>query len=203
MSKKVNIIRIVIAVLALSFMYAAQNPNVISFINKVEAIFGLAPVDGLDGPVSIVRITDGDTIVVRLNGKDEKLRLIGIDTPEKYDGEKLARKSRELGLSQNEIKQMGRNSSKFTAQLLKGKQVYLEYDVTKRDRYGRLLAYVYIKDDNGDWVFNDTNFRQVNLEIITAGWAEPLTIPPNVRYSKKYAQASRNAKRAGLGNWSQ
>ena len=203
MSKKVNIIRIVIAVLALSFMYAAQNPNAISFVNKVEAIFGLAPVDGLYGPVSVVRISDGDTIVVRLNGKNEKLRLIGIDSPEKYDGEKLSRKSRELGLSQNEIKQMGRNSSKFTEKLLRGKKVYLEYDVTKRDRYGRLLAYVYLKDDNGDWVFNDTNFRQINFEIIKAGWAVPLTIPPNVRYSNKYVQASRNAKRAGLGNWSQ
>ncbi len=148
MKKNANIFRITIAVLALSFMYASQNPNVASFINRVEAIFGLAPVEGLEGPVSLVRVTDGDTIVVRIDGRDEKLRLIGIDTPEKYDGEKLARKSRELGLSQNEIKQMGRNSSKFTERLIKGQQLYLEYDVTKRDRYDRLLAYVYIKDNN-------------------------------------------------------
>lgn len=203
MKKNTNIFRIVIAVLALGFMYASQNPAVADFINKVEAIFGLAPVEGLEGPVSLVRITDGDTIVVRLDGKDEKLRLIGIDTPEKYDGDKLARKSRELGISQNAIKQMGRNSSKFTERLLKGQQLYLEYDVTERDRYGRLLAYVYLKDDNGDWVFNDTKFIQVNLEIVKAGWAEPLTIPPNVSYSKKYAEANRNAKRSRLGNWAE
>jgi len=201
MNKKVNISRIVIAVLALSFIYASQSPAITGFINKAEAFLGLAPNRELVGPLSIVRISDGDTLVVRLNGRNEKLRLIGIDSPEKYDGEKLLRKSRELGISQNEIKQMGRNSSKFLKKLLRGKRIYLEYDVTKRDRYGRLLAYVYIKDDTGDWVFNDTNFRQVNLEIVKAGWAEPLTIPPNVSYAQKYVDANRNAKRAGLGNW--
>lgn len=198
MKQKVLYIRIVLGFLFLLGVFFVKTPYGISLINTTVA----NAVKGLDGPVSLVRVSDGDTIVVSINGKNTKLRLIGIDTPEKYDGEKLERKSREWGISTQEIKQMGKKSSNFTKDLLKGKKLYLEYDVTKYDRYGRLLAYVYFLDEDGSWKFGERRFTQANLEIMKAGWAEPLTIPPNVRYANKYRKANRYAKQHNLGNWS-
>lgn len=198
--QKVLFFRILLAVIVFLGVFLSKTPTGISILNTISGS-GIVNVQGLDGPVSLVRVSDGDTIVVNLNGKNQKLRLIGIDTPEKFDGEKLERKSREWGISTHEIKQMGKNSSKFTENLLRGKKLYLEYDVTKFDRYGRMLAYAYYLDENGDWTFGNQKFKQANLEIMKAGWAEPLTIPPNVRYAKKYRAANRNAKQNNLGNW--
>ena len=197
--QKVLYIRVVLGLLLLLGIFLAKTPYGISLLNTT--IGDIGSVKGLDGPVSLVRVSDGDTIVVNMNGKNRKLRLIGIDTPEKYDGEKLYRKSREWGISTREIKEMGKRSSNFTENLLRGKALYLEYDVTKYDRYGRMLAYVYFLDENGNWKFGDQQFTQANLEIMKAGWAEPLTIPPNVRYANKYRKANRFAKQNNLGNW--
>lgn len=85
-----------------------------------------------EGTYQVVRIVDGDTIVVKIGGNDEKVRLIGIDTPESVhpDG------SRNV--------EYGEIASNFTRTHLEGKEVSLEFDVQERDRYGRILAYVYL-----------------------------------------------------------
>jgi endonuclease YncB( thermonuclease family) len=85
----------------------------------------------------VVRVIDGDTIVVQVNGHPETVRLIGVDTPETKDPRKP-------------VEYFGKEASRFTATLVKGQQVRLEIQTnpTSRDRYGRLLAYVFRRSDN-------------------------------------------------------
>lgn len=78
----------------------------------------------------------------------------------------------------------------------------LELDVDIRDRYGRLLAYVYVVDLLGEWTYDGMRLRQINLELIKRGLAVPLTVPPNVKYADMYVTASQEARGAKVGVWS-
>jgi len=103
----------------------------------------LEPRGQLQGMFEVARVVDGDTVRVVINGQEEAIRLIGVDTPETVHptrGEEP----------------YGREASDFTKGLLEGRSVYLEFDVEERDRFGRLLAYLYIDDANGAWqpIFN-------------------------------------------------
>lgn len=129
---------------------------------------------------TVVRVVDGDTMVIRLDGRDERVRLIGIDTPESVR-------------PNSPVECYGKEASAFLEALTPaGSQVRLERDVEARDVYDRLLAYVYRADDD---LF-------VNLEIVTQGFGQPLTIPPNVAHTERFVQASRDARDAGRGLWS-
>ncbi len=108
------------------------------------------------------RVVDGDTIVVKLNGKKEKVRMIGIDTPESVHPDP----------SKNSPE--GEVTSQFTREHLEGKYVRLETDVQERDKYGRILAYVYL----GDEMFNKT--------LLKEGLATLMTVPPNVKYVDEF-----------------
>ena len=110
------------------------------------------------GKVYCDRVVDGDTIVVLMDGKKEKVRMIGIDTPESVHPDK----------SRNTP--MGKIASKYTKDNLEGKYVTLETDVQERDKYGRVLAYVYLDD------------KMFNKTLLEEGLAELMTIPPNVKY---------------------
>src|SRR4030066_595806 len=79
------------------------------------------------------RVIDGDTIVVTIGGQEEKVRLIGVDTPETVHPNKP-------------VEYFGKEASEFTRRMVEGKQVSLEYDWQRKDKYGRTLAYVYLKD---------------------------------------------------------
>ena len=140
---------------------------------------------------SVVRVVDGDTIRVRLaNGRNERVRLIGMDTPEVYESEKLERDVRESGRSRAEIQALGRLASDFTRKRLDGRSVGLELDVQLRDRYGRLLAYV--------WFANGTLF---NALILREGYAQILTIPPDVKYVELFVACQREARENNRGLW--
>lgn len=140
---------------------------------------------------SVVRVVDGDTIRVRLaNGRTERVRLIGMDTPEVYESEKLERDVRESGRSRAEIQALGRLASDFTRKRLDGRSVGLELDVQTRDRYGRLLAYV--------WFANGTLF---NALILREGYAQILTIPPDVKYVELFVACAREARENNRGLW--
>lgn len=124
----------------------------------------------------VIRVIDGDTIEVELNGKTEKVRLIGVDTPETVHptiGEE----------------KYGKEASNFTKSQLEGKQVTLEFDVQERDQYGRLLAYVWL----GDQLFNEILVRE--------GYAQVSTFPPNVKYVDRFTKAQEEAREAGRGLW--
>ncbi|MCM8796636.1 MAG: thermonuclease family protein, partial [Candidatus Omnitrophica bacterium] len=94
--------------------------------------------------ILVERVIDGDTLKL---SSGERVRLIGIDTPEMHESEKLYRDARRSSQYVQTIKRLGRQAYEFTRNLLEGRRVRFEFDVQKRDRYGRLLAYVYLKDD--------------------------------------------------------
>ena len=120
----------------------------------------------------MTKVTDGDTI--HLGGLGS-VRLIGIDTPEVY----------------GEVECFGRQASAFAKQLLPlGTRVRYRVGVEERDRYGRLLAYVWLPDG-----------RMLNRVMIEEGYAQPLTIPPNVDFAEAFRAGARAARRAGLGLW--
>ena len=156
----------------------------------VLALAGLAMVvwDGLDeanvvtspaGTAVVVRIIDGDTIDITIDGTDERVRLLGIDTPET----KIPDVPPEC---------YGPEASARTIQLLPaGTGVRLERDIVGRDDYGRLLAYVYRLDD--DLFVNETLVRE--------GFARLLFIRPNFAYQGLLVDAARAAEREGLGLW--
>ncbi len=120
----------------------------------------------------MTKVSDGDTIRLDRLGS---VRLIGIDTPEVHDG----------------IECFGREASNFASRLLPlGTRVRYRIGVEERDRYGRLLAYVWLPDG-----------RMFNRVMVEKGYAQPLTIPPNVEFADVFQTAARAARRAGLGLW--
>lgn len=135
--------------------------------------------DGTPGLATVVRVVDGDTVVLSFDGRDERVRLIGIDTPESVDPNRP-------------VECLGPEASAFTKSLLPdGTKVIVERDVEARDDYGRLLGYITRLDDG----------MFVNLEIVRRGFAQPLTIPPNVAYSKDFVAAASHARDDNLGLW--
>lgn len=134
--------------------------------------------------ILVKRVVDGDTLQLETG---ERVRLIGIDTPEMHESDKLYRDSQKAKEDITTIKKLGRRAYEFTKNLAEGKRVSLEFDVEKYDKYKRLLAYVYLKDGTF-----------INAKIVEAGYASLMTIPPNVKYAdlflKLYQQARENRK---------
>lgn len=132
-----------------------------------------------------MRVIDGDTAEMELeSGTTEKVRFIGIDTPE----------------STIQHEPYGEEASDYTKAQIEGKTVYLELDVEERDRYGRLLAYVWLSAP--DKLTEDAiRAHQFNARLALEGYAEPMTIPPNVKYADYYAQFAREARKAEKGLW--
>ncbi len=143
-------------------------------------------------PCTVTRVVDGDTFHCKLkSGEDVKVRLIGVDTPESTDNPKARRDSEKSGMSVEEITRMGKLAKEFTKQLIpKGEVVYLEFDVQQTDRYGRLLAYVWLRDG-----------RMLNEVLIKEGYAQVYTVPPNVKYQERFIEAQRYAKENRKGLW--
>ena len=125
---------------------------------------------------TVVRVVDGDTIHVRLGERLEKVRYIGVDTPELHH----PTRGQEPG---------GRTAAAVNGQLVSGRRVRLELDAQSRDRFGRLLAYV--------WV----DATMVNAELVRRGVAQVMTVPPNVRYQALFVRLQREAREAGRGLW--
>ena len=125
---------------------------------------------------TVVRIVDGDTIHVKVADRIEKVRYIGMNTPELHH----PTKGEEPG---------GREATEANRRLLAGKRVRLETDVQTRDRYGRLLAYVWVGD------------AMVNAELVRQGYAQVMTVPPNVRHQELFVKLQREAREAGRGLW--
>lgn len=137
-----------------------------------------SPAPAVKGPlVHVARVIDGDTIEVHLDGREESVRLVGIDTPETVHPSRP-------------VECFGKAASQFTTDRLASRTVLLEFDVERRDHYGRLLAYVW-RDGK---LFNHTIVRQ--------GYAQIATYPPNVKYVDRLLSAQRKARTEGAGLWS-
>lgn len=150
-------------------------------------------------PARVARVIDGDTLVVAFKpgarverrgerlflslaservevAPEERVRLIGINAPE------IAHDSRPA-------EYFGREAADFTRRRLRGREVALAFDVQKRDQYGRLLAYVF----DGERLFN--------AELVARGYAQVMTVPPNVLYADLFRDLQREARAAGRGLW--
>ncbi len=141
---------------------------------------------------TVRRVIDGDTIVVGLaNGRLERVRLVGIDSPELHESNKLTREVARTGQDAATFQGMGRVAAAFAAFWLQaGRRVALELDVERRDREGRLLAYVWREDG-----------VLVNLALLEAGQARLFTVPPNVRHADRLRACAAAARAARRGLW--
>ena len=149
----------------------ALGGGLLALVTALPAWSTPAPVEG-----TVVRVVDGDTIHVRIGARVEKVRYIGVNTPEVHH----PTKGEEPG---------GREAAEVNRRLVEGQAVRLELDVQERDRYGRLLAYVWIGD------------LMINAELLRLGYAQVMTIPPNVRYQEVFLKLQREAREAGRGLW--
>jgi micrococcal nuclease len=136
--------------------------------------------ESLPPDVGVVeRVVDGDTIDLRIGGRDERVRLIGIDTPELHT---------DSGVPEC----FAVEAARFTADALPiGSEVRLERDIVGRDDYGRLLAYVYRRVDD----------VLINELAVARGYARPLTIAPNDSFSRRFVGAAAAAEAGDLGLW--
>ncbi|MBX7137770.1 MAG: thermonuclease family protein [Oligoflexia bacterium] len=140
---------------------------------------------------TVVRLVDGDTMVVEIAHKRERLRLIGIDTPESKDNDKAEKEARRTARDLNTILALGRRSFEFTqSKLPPGTEVALEFDTSPRDKYGRLLAYVYLPDGT-----------MLNQLLVREGYARLFTDDFNHRYRDLLAKEYSDARRAKRGLW--
>jgi micrococcal nuclease len=146
--------------------------------------------------VTVIRVVDGDTLVIKYRDKEEKVRLIGMDTPEVSYNWKTKRDMEKSGKNLKAIIAQGKEASNFVKKLVrKGLQVELEFDVQKiepprNNKPARLLAYVYLPDG-----------RMLNEEIVKAGYGQVYTVPPNVKYVKRFKKAEQEARNAKMGLW--
>ncbi len=137
--------------------------------------------------VLVKKVFDGDTFLL---ASGEKVRLIGLDTPELHESDKLFRDSRKSKMEVSKIKLMGKKSYLFTKLMVEGRYVRLEFDTERKDKYNRLLAYAYLQ--NGTFV---------NAEILKQGYASMLTVPPNVKYVNDFLKLYKEAKENRRGLW--
>lgn len=125
---------------------------------------------------TVVRVVDGDTIEARIGAKLHKVRYIGINTPETVD-------------PRRPVQCFGKEASDKNKELVSGKIVGLEKDVSETDRYDRLLRYVY-----ADGIM-------VNAELVRLGYARATSYPPDVKYQDMFRKLEREARNAGRGLW--
>jgi micrococcal nuclease len=126
----------------------------------------------------VVRVVDGDTVRVRLRDHTETVRYIGVDTPETV----------KPGVP---VQCYGERASAFNRRLVAGRHVELRFGRERRDRYGRLLAYVYVEGRE----------RSVSATLIARGYGRELTIPPNTAHERSFARLERRAREHHVGLW--
>jgi micrococcal nuclease len=136
-----------------------------------------APKDAVSAEVQ--RVSDGDTFVATVKGRRERIRVIGVDTPE--------------SVSPNQPDEpYGEEASDFAKHHLDGETVRLAGDAEPRDRYGRILAYVWLEDGTF-W----------NALLVAEGYAQQLTVPPNVTYERLFRRLVGEARQEDRGLWAQ
>lgn len=129
----------------------------------------------------VVKVVDGDTIDVRINGTVKRLRYIGVNTPETVDPR--------VG-----VQCFGKEASEENKKIVLGQTVFLEKDVSDTDRYDRLLRYVYLSLNTGQMLF-------VNDYLVREGYAQVSTYPPDVKYVERFKAAENEARSSNKGLW--
>jgi len=148
------------------WLFHSSNKNEIQIINQAESTIIPTPVSTY---AKVTRIIDGDTIVIDTG---QHVRYIGINTPETETSECFAKEAGDI----NE-------------DLVLGKEVKLEKDVSETDKYGRLLRYVYVGQE------------MINDELVKGGSAKVDSIPPDLKYKDEFLQSEKYARQNNLGLW--
>jgi micrococcal nuclease len=159
-----------------SFVLIVVGALVVMRPDVSELLSKLKPAPAASATAYVTRAIDGDTIEVRLDGHLEDVRYIGVDTPETVKPD-------------TPVQCFGPRASKFNHGLVEHRTVRLVFGAERRDVYGRLLAYVYLKR------------RFVNAALVRKGLARTLTIPPNDRFAPLFRHLERHAARTGRGLW--
>jgi endonuclease YncB( thermonuclease family) len=142
--------------------------------------------DGDCETANIIRVIDGDTVVVELNGNEETVRLIGVNTPES------------VGQYKDNPQPYGVEASEFTKrELKKGATVYLTKDISETDKYQRLLRYVWLEKPN----IKALKSTMFNAILLAEGYANTMTIPPDVKYAEVFKLLEREAMELKKGLW--
>lgn len=159
-----------------SRVHIAGNPVATSSVAAVETAAAVRPAADT---YSVTKVIDGDTLVVEMNGKNVKIRLIGLDTPETVDPRKP-------------VQCFGKEASDKAKEMLSGKRVRIEQDASQGeyDKYGRLLAYVYLPDGT-----------LLNEYMIAEGYGHEYTYRLPYKYQKEFKAAQSRAQEEKKGLW--
>ena len=199
--KKLYILPTALFILSLFFLrFGSSNSSQIAPVQSPNpAVLGTStPVSASESSklYNVVKVVDGDTIEVEKDGKDYKVRYVGMDTPETVDPH------RPDGC-------FGHEASDENKKLLEGKQVVLEKDVSETDKYGRLLRLVYLPLDDKPLNVSSSidsseqdSYLFVNDYLVREGFAKVLTYPPDVKFSARFTQAQQEAITNQRGLWS-
>jgi micrococcal nuclease len=158
----IGLILILVLAFAISSFAAKEKSTIYKFAGSVQG--------------RCIRVVDGDTIVVDLGGRRERVRLIGIDTPETVHPQKP-------------VEYFGKEASEFTRRMVEGKEVTLKFDWQQRDKYKRLLAYVYLLDGTF-----------LNAEIVKQGYGFAYTRYP-FKYMEEFRRHENEARGKNRGLW--
>ena len=177
MSLVVAVIAVIIAS-NLELNDVAQNAQISTatspFSSVTSTVLSATTTDGFTY-ITVKRVVDGDTIELE-NG--EKVRYIGVNSPESVDPRRA-------------VQCFGKEASRFNKELIEGKRVRLEKDISNKDKYGRLLRFVYLEDGTF-----------VNLKLVADGYARVYTYPPDVSHSEEFRAAEKEARDEKRGLWS-
>jgi len=130
----------------------------------------------------VVRVIDGDTVDVVVGGTQYRIRIIGVDTPATKD-------------PNSPVMCYGAEATAFTQEMVNraNGRVFLEKDVSETDRYDRLLRYVWLAHPDGN--------RMLNYALVTQGYAQVSTYPPDVKYTDMFLSAQQTARNENRGLW--
>ncbi len=177
---------LIIVISGFSFLWFGLRPSKIVLpiptptpLIEAAQIATSSAVVGIEGERALVsKVVDGDTIDLE-DGRT--VRFVGIDTPETVDPR------RPVGC-------FGKEASSETKSLLSGKQIILQKDVSDKDKYSRILRYIYLPLENGEMLF-------VNDYLVREGFAKVYTYPPDVKFDVQFRQAEQEAKQGKRGLW--
>lgn len=155
----------------------AQQGSAASTNSSATGATGSVAASGELEYATLERVVDGDTIVVLVNGASERVRLIGIDAAESVSPD--ASKNTEAGRLASEH---------LTSELSAGQDLWLERDTSDRDKYGRLLRYVWLSWSNNPSSPAEARAKMLNAQLVAGGWAEPKTYKPDVRWASLFTE---------------
>lgn len=174
---------IILVIAGLAYFFGGES----LFLNNENKSNDSGSQDFVSGVV--VRAVDGDTAVIKVDGQERRVRLLGVDTPETVHPNKP-------------VQFYGKEASRFTKDSLNGRRVWLEYDANPQDKYQRHLAYVWLENPK---TINEASIREsmFNARLLLGGYAKVMIIKPNKRYEAEFRKFENEAKNAKRGLWNQ